>query len=268
VASCKLRYFNLFEFFDHTGYIESDLDAYFGQLKIPKPHVTSVSVDGAKNHPTGDLGGPDGQVTLDIEAAGAVAPGANIVAYFAPNTGRGFLDAVLTALADKENRPSILSISWGQPEVGWQAIVRKQLDEAFKRAAITGITVLCAAGDRGVTDGIDDGEPHVDFPARPQVRGYLPAVVPAWSDRARKSIQKQFGTIKPVAPPAGELASFLLCLNGNLKLMSRTAQMAGPGEEYPTWLPMQVRHPDIESLFMAREWWWVVRQQRHHSGLV
>ena len=34
---------------------------------------------------------------LDIEVAGAVAPGAKIVVYFAPNTDAGFLDAITTA---------------------------------------------------------------------------------------------------------------------------------------------------------------------------
>ncbi len=53
-----------------------------------------MSVDHAKNHATGDADGPDGEVMLDIEVAGAIAPDAKIVVYFAPNTDAGFLDAI------------------------------------------------------------------------------------------------------------------------------------------------------------------------------
>ena len=37
---------------------------------------------------------------LDIEVAGAVAPGARIVVYFAPNTDQGFVDAIAHAIHD------------------------------------------------------------------------------------------------------------------------------------------------------------------------
>ena len=76
------------------GYTQSDLQTYFSSLKISVPTVIAVSVDGAQNAPTGDPNGPDTEVALDIEVAGAVAPGATIVVYFAPNTDAGFLDAI------------------------------------------------------------------------------------------------------------------------------------------------------------------------------
>jgi kumamolisin len=41
---------------------------------------------GASNSPTGDSSGPDGDVELEFEGAGSVAPGAQIAVYFAPNT--------------------------------------------------------------------------------------------------------------------------------------------------------------------------------------
>jgi kumamolisin len=72
-----------------------------------------VSVDGAGNTPTGNPNSADGEVALDIEVAGAIAPGAKIVVYFGPNTDQGFLDAVTTAIHDSANSPTILSISWG-----------------------------------------------------------------------------------------------------------------------------------------------------------
>src|SRR4029077_4644586 len=58
------------------GYKTTDLTRYFKRLGIVKPKVTAVGVDGGRNESSGDRSGPDGEVLLDIEVAGAVAPGA------------------------------------------------------------------------------------------------------------------------------------------------------------------------------------------------
>jgi kumamolisin len=109
---------------------------------------------------------------LDIEVAGALAPAAQIVVYFAPNTDRGFLDAIQAAIHDNQNRPSVISISWGGPEPSWTAQALQAYDQAFQEAAALGITVCCAAGDDGSSDGLSDGYAHVDFPASsPHVLG-------------------------------------------------------------------------------------------------
>ena len=87
------------------------------------PTVTAVGVDGADNAPGGHPNGADGEVLLDIEVAGALAPGADIVVYFAPNTDRGFLDA-LSQAAHADPTPAAISISWGQSEDEWTAQAR------------------------------------------------------------------------------------------------------------------------------------------------
>jgi kumamolisin len=148
------------------GYRPTDLATYFAELNItPAPRVVPVSVDHGKNRPTGDPGGPDGEVMLDIEVAGAVAPGAHVAVYFAPNTDRGFLDAITTAIHDKRNNPSVISISWGSAESAWTPQAMQAFDQAFQAAAALGITICVAAGDDGASDGVTDGQQHVDFPA-------------------------------------------------------------------------------------------------------
>jgi kumamolisin len=147
------------------GFAQSDLDTYFSGLGIATPKVTSVGVDGAANAPTGDPNSADAEVLLDIEVAGSIAPGANIVVYFAPNTDQGFLDAVTTAIHDAQNAPHIVSISWGGPESSWTAQSFTNFDAAFTDAGTLGVTVLVAAGDGGSSDGLSDGSAHVDFPA-------------------------------------------------------------------------------------------------------
>ena len=148
-----------------AGSIRTDLKTYFSNLGVPNPKVSSVSVDHAANRPTGNPDGPDGEVMLDIEVAGAVAPKAKIVVYFTPNTSQGFLDAITHAIHDTVNKPSVISISWGGPESTWTAQAIQQFDQAFQAAAAMGVTICVAAGDNGSSDGVSDGQAHVDFPA-------------------------------------------------------------------------------------------------------
>jgi kumamolisin len=64
------------------GFKQADITNYFKSLKITAPIVKAIAVDGGKNSPT-TADGADGEVMLDIEVAGAVAPGATIAVYFA-----------------------------------------------------------------------------------------------------------------------------------------------------------------------------------------
>jgi len=146
------------------GFSQTDLDTYFKSLGITPPSVTAVSVDGGTNSPGTDPNA-DGEVMLDIEVLGAVAPGAKIFVYFAPNTDQGFIDALSTAVHDATNNPSVVSISWGGPEDSWTQQARTQMEQILTEGAAAGVTVTVASGDSGSTDGVSDGKQHVDFPA-------------------------------------------------------------------------------------------------------
>jgi kumamolisin len=143
------------------GFSQADLNTYFNGSP---PSVIAVGVDGGNNSPGTDPNA-DGEVMLDVEVVGAVAPGAKIVVYFAPNTDQGFIDAVSTAVHDTTNKPSVVSISWGGPGDSWSAHARNQMEQVMTEAAALGVTVTAAAGDNGSTDGVNDGKQHVDFPA-------------------------------------------------------------------------------------------------------
>lgn len=150
------------------GFSSSDLKTYFSSLGIKQPNVIAVSVDNGTNAPGKDTDS-DGEVMLDIEVAGAVAPGANIVVYFADNTDQGFTDAISQAVHDSTNKPSVISISWGGPEDTWTEQSRDAMNMAIQDAATVGVTVTVAAGDDGATDGLQagngvTGKYHVDFP--------------------------------------------------------------------------------------------------------
>ena len=146
------------------GFTASDLDAYFASLGIAVPPITAASVDGASNNP-GDTSGASVEVNLDIDVIGAAAPGAAQVVYFAPNDGdQGFVDAISDA-AQATPAPIAISISWGQSEDSWTAQGLSAMNQAMSDAAALGITVCVAAGDNGSSDGVNDGQVHVDFPA-------------------------------------------------------------------------------------------------------
>lgn len=146
------------------GFSASDLDSYFSGLGIAAPSVTAQGVDGASNVPGRDPNGADGEVLLDIEVAGSVAPGAAQVVYFAPNTDQGFVDAVTTAVHATPT-PAAVSISWGQSEDSWTVQARTALDAAIADGAALGVTVCVAAGDNGSGDAVSGSQPHADFPA-------------------------------------------------------------------------------------------------------
>ena len=155
-----------------TGFSLSDLTAYFTSLGVPVPNVTAVGVssnDGTGANVPGSDANADGEVMLDIEVAGAVAPKANIAVYFALNTDDGFLAALNTALHDDVRKPSVISISWGSSEDANTKQALTAFNQALQDAAALGVTVCCSSGDDGSSDirkpALRDGTPHVDFPA-------------------------------------------------------------------------------------------------------
>jgi kumamolisin len=146
------------------GYRPADIKNYFKKLGLKAPKMKAILVDHGHNRPT-TANSADGEVMLDIEVAGAVAPGVKIAVYFAPNTARGFQDALSNAIHDQLNKPSVVSISWGGPESGWSGQSIHNFDAVAQEAALLGITITVASGDSGSSDGVNDGQNHVDFPA-------------------------------------------------------------------------------------------------------
>jgi kumamolisin len=147
-------------FLEFGGSVASgDLAQYFKSLNLPSPDISTVSIDGASYKPGTDA---DNEVMINVEIAGSIAPRAHIRVYYAPNSAAGYADAVKQAEAD---HVSVLATGWGEPEVAWKDEDLKTMDAAFEAAARQNITVMAAGGDLGVTDGVKDGRPHVDFPA-------------------------------------------------------------------------------------------------------
>ena len=140
----------------------SDFAHFFEQQRATVPHLqleTVCSPPSSKQNSQHDL-----ETALDVQLAGTLAPGARIVVYQATNDEKGWLEACYRAIHDAENRPSVLSISWGATEERWRPDTMETLNEMFEEAANLGITVCAASGDAGCAIDID-GHCRVSFPA-------------------------------------------------------------------------------------------------------
>ncbi len=158
------------------GYKLSALQNYFEKvLGGNTPTIKDVVVQGPGNDPgpdtaaSSDRGDSTGEVMLDMCVVGSVAPDANIFMYFTQFTSQGWVDALNQAITDK-NQISVISISYGNPEDdpqgAWTSMGVQNVNLAVQAAMAKGITICCASGDDGSSDGATNlTGAHVDFPA-------------------------------------------------------------------------------------------------------
>lgn len=141
-----------------------DNSQYYKDHNLKEPKIQIVTIGDAKNKPGGSA---DSEVALDTQVIGVVAPEANQQLIFAPNSEQGFVDSITRATFPEkgEIQNSAISISWGMPESSWSEQAKQNLNLAFKKAALKGISVFAAAGDDGAKDKAPDGKFTTDYPA-------------------------------------------------------------------------------------------------------
>ncbi|WP_035846650.1 S53 family peptidase [Kitasatospora azatica] len=148
---------------EFSAFKQSNVTAYDKYFGLTPSTPTVVSAGGG----TTDLSGED-EVELDIEVVQALAPGAAIKVYEAPNSDAG--ETAIYAKLVSDNVP-VISISWGIYEAGETASNRTAVDTDLKEAAAQGQSVFAASGDSG-SDDAGNGGKSVDFPAAdPYVTG-------------------------------------------------------------------------------------------------
>jgi Pro-kumamolisin, activation domain len=97
----------------------------------------------------GDINGVDGEVELDIEWAGAAAPGASLVmASCADTTSPGVLLAMQHLNSANDSARS-WSLSYGFCEAGDGASLNASFSSAYQTAAARGVSVFVSSGDQG-----------------------------------------------------------------------------------------------------------------------
>jgi kumamolisin len=137
---------------------QAELQSYFtGTLGFDTaPTTNALFVLGAQMEV--DDENTTGEVYLDIEVVGGMAPGAVIDVYFAPWGADGYLTAVETALRNDDY--AAISISYGLDEdlastagtAGWD-MLNNAVDLAFSEAAAIGVPVFVSTGDQGSGSG-------------------------------------------------------------------------------------------------------------------
>ena len=135
--------------------------------------LTINNVDGGPGAPSDAAG--TGESDLDVEQSGALAPGANVIVYQAPNTDYGFADAFFSAASD--NIASTVSASWLESETYLQSAIlsgqeastyEAAFDEAFLEMAAQGQSGFIASGDWGAyTANVDIGTKNLSIGASP-----------------------------------------------------------------------------------------------------
>lgn len=172
------------------GFHQEDLDAFAASIGQPPPEVSVVGVQGGANDPVPMeelaslaryLADPAGgepppsndavftlETTMDVELALGYAPGARVVAYFAPsNDEQGFYQALSAAVFDAENRPATISLSWGWPESDWSEDETRRIlpvmEDLLLEAGAQGVTFCASSGDDGA--GGLGSKMYVQYPA-------------------------------------------------------------------------------------------------------
>ncbi len=90
-------------------------------LNVNPNRLKIIPIDGGSPGPSVAVGSDESD--LDVEQSGAIAPGANVRLYEAPNSDPGAADAYYSAASDNLN--DTLSISWGESETYIQQGIRE-----------------------------------------------------------------------------------------------------------------------------------------------
>jgi len=131
------------------GWLSNDLTLAGQCFGYSPPQVTQAQGDGVVTA----IANADGETSLDLQTAAAVAPGAQL--RLVQNTpGSGLLDAVSRAVGDAHGLPDVISLSYGgcafaenRTAPGYTSAINAVL----AMTALTGVSTFVATGDSGST---------------------------------------------------------------------------------------------------------------------
>jgi len=141
---------------------QADLKQFFASSGLRKPRIVEVGTPlGGSNSAENN-----GEVALDIQVAGALAPQARLVVYY----GTTLIEALQAIVGDEANQPTVVSISWAGSEYNYSAAEVQALNLLIYQASLLGITLVAASADHGAYNNL--AFPNVSLPsAHPLVLG-------------------------------------------------------------------------------------------------
>ncbi|MGH8279406.1 MAG: S53 family peptidase, partial [Gammaproteobacteria bacterium] len=161
--------------FNADGFTSSDPAAFWSYYGLPSHTLTVTNMDTGT---PGSVGLNNTEATVDVERAGAMAPGATIAVYDAlvtsdPLGSTSFLGAMAEMLDKVMSASSakVVSISYGSPESDlasgsvdtlgtWE-----NMHSYFETAAAENISVFASAGDDGYSDGVSGDTDVAGYPS-------------------------------------------------------------------------------------------------------
>ncbi len=120
--------------------IQADLDAFDTQFGLPNVTVNRVNQSGGTSYPASDSsGGWELEISLDVEWAHAIAPGAQILLVEANSANDADL---LAGVIYAASHASVVSMSWGGSEFDGET----SYDSSFSQP---GVSYVASSGDYG-----------------------------------------------------------------------------------------------------------------------
>jgi subtilase family serine protease len=148
--------------------IVSDLATFNAFYGLPPAQLTQIAPFGMVpfNPSDPNMNGWAGEITLDVEWAHAIAPGAKIVLVLARTNNDADIQNALQYAVD-HNLGDVISMSFGENESCMDPAILSAQHDTFAAATLKGITLFASAGDDGAGQANCDGTALVEAASTP-----------------------------------------------------------------------------------------------------
>ena len=153
--------------FSHPN-IQSQLDTFDTYYGLPSTTITQVFPDGQLpfNPADPNMVSWAEEISLDVEWAHAIAPGAKIVLELGKdNSDEALVSAINDAI--NHNRGDVISMSFGESDTCVTPELNAAWHQAFVNATAKGITLFASAGDEGAALPSCDGNSWIKSASAP-----------------------------------------------------------------------------------------------------
>ncbi|MBV8157915.1 MAG: hypothetical protein JO278_09665, partial [Dyella sp.] len=133
---------------DTNVYSTADITTFRSTFGLPAATFTQVHPGSCTN--PGVVTGNDGEAELDVEWAGAAAPGAALELASCADTSTTFGGLIaIQNLINGSGTPTIMSVSYGECEAYNGATANAAYVSTYQQAAAEGVSVYVSSGDEG-----------------------------------------------------------------------------------------------------------------------
>jgi subtilase family serine protease len=153
--------------FQHPN-LATQLDTFDSYYGLPAIQLTQVAPDGLTpfDPNDGNMVGWAEEISLDVEWAHAIAPGAKIVLVLAKSNEDADIVSALKYAVD-HRLGKVVSMSFGENESCLSTDLMQAYHQIFANATMAGITLFASSGDEGAANTTCDGNSWVKSVSSP-----------------------------------------------------------------------------------------------------